>query len=547
MILRPYQNDVADRISHEWREGNKNVLAVLPCAAGKTVIFGNKISKETGVTFTIAHRQELIFQISMALAKFGVVHAIHAPKKIIKWAVRMHLKKFGRHFYNPQAKDNLAGVLTLQNHASTLSNAINQTQLWVTDEGHHVCKDNVWGKTTKLFPPSCRGLGVTATPLRADGRGLGRHADGVYDTIVEGPGMRDLINQGYLTDYRIFAPKTFIDLSDVPVTRTGDFSKPKLVASVRKSQIIGDVAKHYLRIAPGKIGVTFVPDIETGKDMTANFNAAGIPTELVHAKTPYKIRQEAIARLAKGDLKELVNVDIFGEGFDLPAIEVCSFARPTASYGLFIQQFGRGLRLLPGKESGIIIDHVGNVLRHAATRGLPDSPQVWTLDAREKRSNGKTPGLVPVRTCVECTAVYESYMTACPFCGHMYRPESRGSIAQVEGDLLELTSEVLASMQAEIDRINAPVSVVGDKMRHAHAPGIAIAGAMKNHRLRQEAQVLLRAAIAEWAGYQRAAGQSDSVSYRRFLCIFGIDVMTAQTIGRRKAEELTMRIKETLI
>ena len=547
MILRPYQNTVSNDIDREWSQGNLNVLAVLPCAAGKTVIFGDKITRETGVTFTIAHRQELIFQISMALANFSVVHSIHAPKKIIKWAVRMHLQKFGRHFYDPQAKDNLAGVLTLQNRASSLSNAINQTQLWVTDEGHHVCRDNVWGKTIALFPPTCRGLGVTATPLRADGKGLGRHSDGVYDTIVEGPGMRDLIKQGYLTDYRIFAPKTSIDMSDIPVTSAGDFSKPKMVASVRKSQIIGDVAAHYLRIAPGKIGVTFVPDVETGKDMTASFNTAGVPAELVHAKTPHKIRQKAVARLARGDLKELVNVDIFGEGFDLPAIEVCSFARPTASYNLFIQQFGRVLRLLCGKDFGIIIDHVGNVLRHAATRGLPDSPQTWTLDAREKRSNGKTPGLIPVRTCIKCTAVYESYMAACPLCGHMYCPESRGSIDQVEGDLLELTPEVLAAMQAEIDRINAPVSVVGDKMRHARAPGIAVAGAMKNHRLRQEAQALLRDAVAKWAGYQRAAGQSDNVSYRRFLSTFGTDVMTAQTIGRREAEELTIRIKETLI
>lgn len=547
MILRPYQNDVSGRIDREWSRGNSNVLAVLPCAAGKTVIFGNKIAKETGVTFTIAHRQELIFQISMALANFGVVHSIHAPKKIIKWAVRMHLQKFGRHFYNPQAKDNLAGVLTLLNHADSLSNAINQTQLWVTDEGHHVCKDNVWGKTVDLFPSTCRGLGVTATPLRADGKGLGRHADGVYDAIVEGPGMRELIKQGYLTKYRVFAPKTFIDLSNVPVTPAGDFSKPKLVTSVRKSQIVGDVAEQYLKIAPGKIGVTFVPDVETGKDMAANFNVAGVPAELVHAKTPYKIRQEAVASLARGDLKNLVNVDIFGEGFDLPAIEVCSFARPTASYGLFIQQFGRGLRVLPGKEYGIIIDHVGNVLRHAATRGLPDSLQSWTLNAREKRSNGKTPGLIPVRTCIGCTAVYEAYMIACPFCGRVYRPESRGSIDQVEGDLLELTPEILLTMQTEINRINAPASIVGDKMRHAHAPGIAVAGAMKNHSLRQEAQVVLRAAIAEWAGYQRAAGQSDSISYRRFFSTFNTDVMTAQTLGRRNAEKLTIRIKEALI
>lgn len=542
MILRPYQTIMRQDNAAAWNAGHKVLCDVLPTGAGKTVIFGEELAHEPGVTFAIAHRQELIFQISMALARVGVIHSIHAPQKIIKWAVRMHLQEFGKHFYNPRSKCNLAGVLTLLNRVDSLRKYLNQTKLWVIDEFQHVCRDNVWGKAVSLFPPECRGLGVTATPLRADGKGLGRHADGVCDKLIVGPGMRQLINEGYLSDYRIFAPQTHIDLSNVPIGKTGDYSQPKLITSVRKSTIIGDVVKHYLKIAPGKIGVTFVPDVQTGDDIAASFMAAGVPCAMVHAKTPYKIRQEAVASLARGDLKEIVNVDIFGEGFDLPAIEVCSFARPTESYGLYVQQFGRDLRIMKGKSHGIIIDHVGNVMRH----GLPDTPREWSLDARERRMNGSGVKLPPVRTCIECTAVYEAFLRECPYCGKIYAPEGRGSIEQVEGDLLELTPEALSVMRGEIDRIDAPSSIVGNKLTHAGAGPMAAAGAAKQHRLRQEAQTELRSSIALWAGFQRATGAHDNASYRRFYGTFGIDVMQAQTLGRKKAEELNERVREAL-
>ncbi len=536
MILRGYQNDISNRCDQAWAAGAQNLCAVLPTGAGKTVVFGNKMAQTDGVTFAIAHRQELIFQISMALAKFGVTHSIQAPEKIVRWAVRMHTIAFGRHYYDPQAKCILAGVLTLLNRVSSLSNAIQLAKLWVIDEGQHVVKGNVWGKAVGLFPRTCRGLAVTATPLRADGKGLGRHADGVYDKLIVGPGMRQLINEGYLSDYRIFAPETNIDMSGVTIGRTGDFSQPKLVTAVRKSKIVGDVVAHYLRIAPGQIGVTFVPDVQTGKDIAQSFNAAGVPAAMVHAKTPYKIRQKATDDLTHGDIKEIVNVDIFGEGYDLPALEVCSFARPTESYGLYVQQFGRDLRILPGKTHGIIIDHVGNVMRH----GLPDAPREWSLDAREKRSKGQQPGTIPLRTCIKCTGLYESFLRICPYCGFEYIVEGRGTIEQVGGDLTELDPEALAEMRGEIGRIDASDSDFGKQF--GPGSGIVAMGALKQHRLRREAQVQLRSTIATWAGYQRAAGVPDSISYMRFYRTFGTDVMSAQALGRKQAEELNEQI-----
>lgn len=543
--LRPYQTDIIDRIYQSWAARNQNVLAVLPTGAGKTVLFSHIISQTKGMTFAIAHRQELISQMSMALARYGVYHSLLAPQNIIKWIIHRHIKELGVHYYNPDSNHIVCGVRSLWNRREKpgVAERIARAALVVQDEGHHVAGNNEWCKVLGVFPATTKGLFVTATPERADGKGLGRHASGIVDDMIVGVGMRDLIHDGYLTDYRIFGPYTNIDMSSVKVGSSGDYVQKGMISAVRKSQIIGDVPKAYLQFAAGKIGVTFVPDVQTGEDMAQAYSAAGVPSRLVHAKTPNKERQESIDMLARGDLKNLVNVDIFGEGFDLPAIEVCSMARPTESYPLFAQQFGRALRPMDSKTHAIIIDHVGNVKRH----GLPDRHREWSLDNREKRSKDKKdPDLIPVRTCRQCLAVYESWEKDCPFCGYVYTPDARGTVEQVDGDLYELDPSILASMRGEIERIDSPPAAVGDKLRHAGAPPAAIAGAMSQHKKRQEAQAVLRESIALWAGWQRTAGQSDSAIMTRFYREYGMDIMSAQTLGRRDAERLTEVIERNM-
>lgn len=542
MELRPYQSRIIGDIRAEWAKGAQNICMVQPTGSGKTVVFGHELKETHGVSFAIAHRQELISQMSLALAMYGVPHRVQANEAMIKWVITLHMRALGRHFYDPHAPCVVVGVKTLLNRAESLKREISAARLWVIDECHHIVRANEWGKAVALFPDTCRGLGVTATALRSDGKGLGRHADGVMDSLVVGPSGRDMITAGYLSDYRLFAPLTNLHLDRVPIGPTGDFSKPKLTAEVRKSTITGDVVEQYLKIAAGKLGVTFVTDVQTAADVAASFNAAGVPAQVVHAKTPDRVRQAAVDSLARGDLKQLVNVDIFGEGFDLPAISVCSMARPTASFVLYVQQFGRAMRVAPGKEYAIIIDHVGNIARHSA-RGLPDKPQVWTLDARDRRAASvKTPNEVPIKTCTNCTAVYEGFHRVCPFCGHINTPDGRAGIEQVEGDLYELDPSVLAAMRGEVERIDAPTSGVGDKLRFAGAPEIAVMGAMKNHRLRQEAQADLRHTIALWAGAQRAGGVPDYISYRMFYKKYGVDVLGAQALGRKAAIELNNRI-----
>lgn len=402
---------------------------------------------------------------------------------------------------------------------------------------HHVLQDNKWGKAAKLFP-NARGLGVTATPIRADGKGLGKHADGLFEEMFVGPTMRELIDQGYLTDYKIYAPPNDLDLSSVAISAGGDFNHDQVAAARKKSRITGDVVQHYLRLARGKRGVTFDTDVESATKTAQAFREAGVPAEVVHGGTPAAIRADVLRRFARGEILQLVNVDLFGEGFDLPAIEVVSFARPTMSFALFAQQFGRALRKLDGKAWAIIIDHVGNTLRH----GLPDAARVWSLDRRERRSSSRPNDVIPTRVClnVVCNGVYERVHASCPYCGHTPVPAGRSSPELVDGDLHELDAETLRRMRGEVQKLD------GMPFYPANASAEIRGAIAKNHFIRQRSQAVLRETIATWAGWQRSLGRDDQESYRRFFFHFGVDVLGAQALRSADAEALAARIQAQL-
>lgn len=545
MKYRPYQQEIHDRIV-SVRHGN--TLVVLPTGGGKTVVFSRILAEHPGRCVAIAHRQELVGQMSVTLAKMGVEHSIMAPTSVIKWIVTRHIAKTGRSYYSADSRCTVAGVGTLRSRVKAgkiPQRWLDETTLWVCDEGHHLLVKNEWGKAMAVFP-NARGLGVTATPRRADGRGLGRDADGVYDRMIVGPTGRELISQGYLTDYRIFAPPNDIDLGPVEISSsTGDYNPKQLKLQIRKSRIVGDVVVHYQRLAPGKIGVVFASDVETATDMANSFRQAGVPAEVVTAKTPDPIRASVLDRLEKGVLKVVVNVDLFGEGFDLPAIEVVILARPTESYALHAQQFGRGLRIMEGKERAIIIDHVGNVQRH----GLPDAPQQWTLDRRERRVRGqRDPDLIPVRTCPSCLSVFEGTHKVCPFCQTEIMPTSRSAPEFVDGDLTELSPEVLARMRREADKVlDEPANSVWERVMNATGNRDAARGAAKKHVEKQDAQRSLRDKISLWAGWQDAFGRPRFESYRRFFWKFGVDVLSAQALNRADSEVLREKIETDIL
>lgn len=530
-MLRDYQQRQKNEIIHSWNRGTRNILSVMPCGAGKTVNMSDMFDYLAVPGIAIAHRQELVSQISLTLARWKIHHRIIAPTSIIRFIINQHVAEHGQSYVDSKAPIAVAGVDTLIRRTDEIGRFAGQVRIWQTDEAHHLLFVNKWGKAVEAFP-NAFGLGWTATPCRADRKALRRGHGGVFDEMIIGPTMRELIDQGHLCDYVIYGPPSDLDLSHVETGDSGEFKSDQLREATHRSTITGDIVRDYLKYAPGKLGVTFAVDVAMGEEHTAAFIAAGVPSALITAKTPDHIRAELIRAFKRGDLKQLVNVDIFGEGFDLPALEVVSMGRATQSYPLYVQQFCRALRTLTGKTHGIIIDHVGNVMRH----GLPDAARSWTLDAPERRKRAASDEL-PVRICVnpDCFRAYEGYSIRCPYCGHKPAPMPREAPELVEGDLTEYTPELLARMRGEAERIAAVPDIEVNSGRDYMVREAVIR--------RADAQADLRDALTWWAGVRRDVyGDEDSTSYRRFYRKFGIDVGTAQTLGAPEALKLYRQV-----
>lgn len=550
-MLRPYQQTVKNEIYESWRAGNKNVIGVMPTGAGKTKLVASIFHDNSEPQIAIAHRQELVGQISCAMACEGIFHNIIAPEPVIKFCIQQHLKNFGRNFHHVKAPTHVAGVDTLisKKRRESLTQLFSSMRLWTIDEAHHLLPKNKWGKAVDLFQWKDAhgnqkrpiGLGVTATPRRTDSQPLGFKFGGVFHNMVLGPTPRELINMRFLTDYRIFAPPASINRAELKISETtGEITPESARAASHKSPIVGDMVEQYQKIAPGKRAIVFVVDVETAKETAARFMAAGIPAEAVSALTDDATRQRAVERFARGELLVLVNVDLFGEGFDVPAVEVVIDGAPTESFSKFAQRFGRMLRLFDGKLYGIYIDHVGNVIRH----GLPDAPRKWSLDIdyRGSRKRDTDENVIPVRTCIKCFSAYEAVTKVCPYCGHVDvpAPGARLSPDTVDGDLLEFAPELLARLRGEIKSI--------DHQWNAKATSPADVVRMRNHAARYDALQQLRETINYWAGVQIYGLQRpESEAYRRFFHRFGQDVLTAQTLSGPEMILLTEKIRVDMI
>lgn len=506
-----------------------------------TVIASEIIRREQerdGYFAAIAHRQELVSQISLALARQGVMHDVVAPRAVRRFCGDLHNKELGRCFVSTKANGFVGGVDTIVRR--DLGRLKDRVSLMFQDEAHHVLADNKWGKAAAMFPHA-NGLFVTATPCRADGKGLGRHADGLFDTILEGPTMREIIRMGSLTDYKIYAPPSNIDLANVAISRaTGDYNQTQLQNESKRQRrvIVGNVVHNYIDYTPNTQCVAFVVDVATAMQTAEEFNAQGIRAVALSANNTDAERHEAITKFKNGDIKVIVNVDLLGEGFDCPAIESVIMARPTMSYGLYCQQFGRSLRLLDGKKFGIVVDMVGNVKRH----GLPDAPRQWSLD-RSERKGGGADDTRPTKVCPECTGEYEVGPTRCPYCGYaeVVAPgEAGGGLIEVDAGLRELTAEELAEMRGEIDKLG----------REWHtAPGMSKQQYIQfsQHNKTVRSQKRLRDAIAYYAGACKSVGMDDRGIHIQFTTLYGTSITEAQLLRPKDADALSDRIESDLV
>jgi superfamily II DNA or RNA helicase len=351
--LRPYQEELVSGFESAIARGQRRVMMQSPTGSGKTVTL-SEIARRYAISdkrvLVLSHRRELVKQ---AAATLGAMSGL--PVGIIQGSQKPD--------YRIALQSGSVGSIM-----NRLPN-IQAPSLIITDEGHHSAAAS-YRKIYDYFPRADN-LAVSATPIRADGRGF----DDLFDVMLLGPSVKSLIMAGNLSRYKLYADEAAMKVDGVKKIG-GEYSAKQLAEANDEVELSGGIVKSYLRHCPGKRCLVFAINIQHSQQIAAAYRDAGIAALHVDAETPEEIRDGAIAAFAKGEIKVISNVGLFTEGTDIPAIEACQIARPTASLALWLQMVGRALRPCEGKGDAIIIDHTSNYVRH----GLPCASRHWTLD-----------------------------------------------------------------------------------------------------------------------------------------------------------------------
>lgn len=405
--LRKYQLDLIEQARGLMKKGCKSIAIVSPCGSGKTALVAHMLKTASARGFRsifVCHRRELIFQTIKAFDEEGIRYGVISAGFESQPAMPVQI----------------ASVQTLARRLNQYS----EPRLIAFDECHHIAAAS-WSAISRRFPHTYR-LGLTASPIRLDGKGLGDH----FQALIEGPTVQQLISGGYLSPYKLYAPMR-VSVEGVH-TKMGDYARGELSGVMDKPSITGDAVQHYKKFCNGKRAIVFAVSIQHSKHIVEKFRAEGIHAEHVDGETEPDVRDRAIEAFKAGSIQVLSNVELFGEGFDVPAMEVAILLRPTQSTSLYLQQIGRALRPFEGKTTAIILDHVGNYERH----GLPDEVRIWTLDGT--RANGRNRGAATaVKVCPGCFAAQQAGRSDCKFCGYQFEVTPR-EVEQKDGELAEV-------------------------------------------------------------------------------------------------------------
>lgn len=559
-ILRDYQKNFIKDIHSQFCAGYKAVCGQSPTGSGKTVIFSyiaNGAISQGSKVVILVHRQELILQTSLALAKFQIPNAIIAPASVIKSSAQIQYRELGRNYIDLNSPCVVASVQTLGRRLDEFTNyfdfiitdecfvgdtliktkngykkikniksgdfvytfnekecffeykpvekrlkkPLNENLIRINNiictENHLFFTKNNWKKAKDLTVsdfllneyfnfvkiksitnvkknnedsvydltvadnhnyfangflvhnchhavagqwrnvtdrnPNAFLLGLTATPERLDGKGLGIESGGVYEKLVLGPSVKSLIERGYLSQPRVFAPPINFDDSALR-TIAGDYDVKQMSEMLDQPQIIGDCVRHYSKICPNMPAIAFCSTIEHARHTAEQFCNAGFNFKCIDGTMSDFDRRDAIEGLGSGRYDGLTSCNIISEGTDIPVVGCAIFLRKTKSLSLYLQQAGRVLRPYSGKEYSIILDHVRNVENH----GFPEDERDWSLEGRRKQKRDEDE--IFIRTCPQCYACYKSSLRACPVCGFGAENaiKSQREIEFIDAELVEI-------------------------------------------------------------------------------------------------------------
>ncbi len=498
--LRDYQIAADAGVRKAFRDGAKRVLLTLPTGGGKNTLaakwlHGVKAKGSSG--FFLADRRELIDQASQRLLDNGVSHGIIMSGVMPKRNEQIQVGSI----------QSVIPVLYPRDPETAPDKPI--VNVIVLDE----CDTATSTSCKKIFAayPDALVLGITATPQRTDGRGLGD----IFDVLVEVVDVATLIEDGWLCDYRIFEGNYDAPDEDLQITESGEFDEKEVAHRLDTDELVGDVYTNWKARANGKQTIVFAQSRKHGKHLLEVFLAAKENFAYVDGTTNKKERDEIIKKFGRGLIMGIINVGILVKGFDVPGIECVVLAYMTASIIKYRQTVGRGLRpvylrglpletvderlraiaLGPKPQGLIILDHGGNA-RHRF--GGPDAPHEWSLDGRKKRAQPVQPVLA---TCPICRAIVTSRTRICPDCGHEFVAKAPKAALPdtADGMLVEANYKIRGSEKAE--REKARILALSEKEQRSIARAAAKAvkdeaAAAKLRRIEEEKE-FLRAAIAK--------------------------------------------------
>lgn len=413
IALREYQEDVIARTREAMRR-TKDVLIQAPTGSGKTVLASymmNRIVEGGGRGYFICHRRELIEQTSLTFRNMGIPHGYIAAG----------------YTPNPFQPIQVCSVGTLKNRL----NKVMSPTVCIWDEAHHLGAGG-WSKVYNEYPSAFH-IGLSATPQRLDGRGL----DDKFGEIVRGPSVDWLIENGFLAKYKIYSIPG-IDRSGFH-SRMGEYVQSEVELEMDRPKITGDIVRHWLRYSNDKLTIAFAVSVKHSKHLAEQFQGSGVMAVHLDGDTKKDDRRNALKAFARGDIRVITNVGLFGEGFDAAAnsgmdvtVGCVIDANPTKSLGAWLQRCGRALR--PQRTPAIILDHSGNAMEH----GLPCIDREWRLEGKSKKVKSEDDGIA-IKQCPKCYHVHRP-KPFCPECKHVYKKQYR-DVDHEDGELSEMDIE----------------------------------------------------------------------------------------------------------
>lgn len=418
VTLRPYQANAVQNCRLTLARGAKRVMVCSPTGSGKTEI-GMALVKGARLKFKrvafLANRVHLIEQTSRRFTKSKIAHGLIQGENT-------------RNVYEPVL---VASIQTVARRG------LPDVDLLIIDEAHTVAGSKDYRAV--MAAAKCPVIGLSATPYA---RGLGKHYDELggplFERMVIAATIPELIEDGFLVDVDVYAPSE-PDMTGIKQSRNAfgemDYSDADVGRAVDKPELVGDIVKHWFRLAKDTPTVCFASNIAHSRHIVEQFRAAGVPAEHIDCYTTDDERQAILKRIETGETLVISNVGILAEGWDFPACKTLILARPTRSLIRYIQMAGRVLRPHESKERALILDHSGTVSR----LGFPTDEFPMELDdgnSRQPQKDQKEQAEKLPKACPSCNYMKPVGVDICPVCG--FAPAKRSDVETVDGDLVLL-------------------------------------------------------------------------------------------------------------